>query len=174
MNTAHFHSYVPVFAHYLTRISHLVGMSSPAQLDAQLTPDGLSAVAHFAAAQGYVLRGLWPLMGREVPELDHISDGAGLVKLSDDTAQSLAELAEIDFEGAAAANVTHVAGDATLTQSAQTFISLYALPNFFFHLGMGYAILRQQGVDIGKQDFDGFHSYPRGFSFVTGVPEATQ
>lgn len=174
MNAAHFFSFVPIYEHYVARVAHVVGKASPDQLAARLTPDSLSAVAHFAAAQGYVLRGLWPLIGRDVPELVHVHTGAELVALSEFVAQSLADVSESDFDEAAGINVTHVAGEASLTQSAQTFIALYALPNFFFHLGMGYAILRQQGAEIGKEDFDGFHSYPKGFSFVTGVPETTQ
>jgi hypothetical protein len=30
-----------------------------------------------------------------------------------------------------------------------------ALPNFFFHVTTGYAILRHCGVEIGKSDFLG-------------------
>jgi hypothetical protein len=35
----------------------------------------------------------------------------------------------------------------------------YALPNFFFHLSMVYALLRQQGLPLSKADFDGWHVY---------------
>jgi len=42
----------------------------------------------------------------------------------------------------------------------------YAMPNFFFHLCMAYALLRAQGVPLGKPDFDGWHRYAPGFSFV--------
>ncbi|WP_232461250.1 DUF1993 family protein [Cellvibrio sp. PSBB006] len=37
---------------------------------------------------------------------------------------------------------------------------------FFFHLSMSYAIARQAGIPLSKADFDGYHSYPVGFSFV--------
>jgi hypothetical protein len=30
-----------------------------------------------------------------------------------------------------------------------------AVPNFFFHVGMAYALLRNGGVDIGKNDYLG-------------------
>ena len=30
-----------------------------------------------------------------------------------------------------------------------------AMPNLFFHLAMTYAILRHNGVDIGKRDYIG-------------------
>ena len=44
---------------------------------------------------------------------------------------------------------------------------MYALPNFFFHYSMVYAIARQAGVEIGKSDFDGYHDYPVGFTFMS-------
>lgn len=37
----------------------------------------------------------------------------------------------------------------------QAFLMGFALPNFFFHTTIAYAILRQYGVEIGKRDFMG-------------------
>jgi hypothetical protein len=31
----------------------------------------------------------------------------------------------------------------------------WILPNFYFHVSMVYALLRHNGVDVGKQDFLG-------------------
>ena len=31
----------------------------------------------------------------------------------------------------------------------------YSIPNFFFHVSMAYAILRKEGVDVGKNDYLG-------------------
>jgi hypothetical protein len=31
----------------------------------------------------------------------------------------------------------------------------FVLPNFYFHMSMAYALLRKNGVDIGKMDFLG-------------------
>jgi len=58
------------------------------------------------------------------------------------------------------------AGFADLELVEPHFIHHYGLPNFFFHLSMVYAIARQQGVVLSKADFDGFHDYPNGFSFI--------
>ena len=33
------------------------------------------------------------------------------------------------------------------------YLNAWALPNFYFHVTMAYAILRHNGVDIGKRDF---------------------
>ena len=35
------------------------------------------------------------------------------------------------------------------------FIQRWTLPNFFFHLTTVYALLRNAGVELGKQDFLG-------------------
>lgn len=37
----------------------------------------------------------------------------------------------------------------------QTYLIQFALPNFYFHISMAYAILRHNGVEIGKRDFMG-------------------
>jgi uncharacterized protein len=39
------------------------------------------------------------------------------------------------------------------------FLRDYALPNFYFHLTICYAILRIAGVPLGKQDFEGTPIY---------------
>jgi hypothetical protein len=33
------------------------------------------------------------------------------------------------------------------------YIGAYGLPNIFFHLSMTYAIMRNQGVPLGKSDY---------------------
>jgi hypothetical protein len=33
------------------------------------------------------------------------------------------------------------------------YIEGWAMPNFYFHITMAYAILRHNGVDLGKRDF---------------------
>jgi uncharacterized protein len=39
--------------------------------------------------------------------------------------------------------------------SGQTYLSQYGLPQFFFHVTTSYAILRHNGVELGKKDFMG-------------------
>jgi hypothetical protein len=40
-----------------------------------------------------------------------------------------------------------------ITFVAPDFLTQFALPNFFFHVTTAYAILRAQGVPLGKMDF---------------------
>lgn len=69
------------------------------------------------------------------------------------------------FDGAEQRTVAHTAGTADLTQSASDYVTLFALPNFFFHWVSAYCLLKQGGVDLGKSDFDGLHQYAPGFHF---------
>lgn len=42
---------------------------------------------------------------------------------------------------------------------AEEFMVEYALPNFYFHLTTAYAILRHNGVNLGKKDYLGQINY---------------
>ena len=42
-----------------------------------------------------------------------------------------------------------------LNFEGQGYLTSFALPNFYFHLSMAYALLRQAGVPLGKRDFLG-------------------
>ena len=59
------------------------------------------------------------------------------------------------FEGREDATVvlTTPSGDIPFTGS--NYVHGFAIPNFFFHLSMAYALLRMKGVPLGKLDFLG-------------------
>jgi hypothetical protein len=46
-----------------------------------------------------------------------------------------------------------VGRESTRTMSAQAYLTTWVLPNFFFHITTAYAILRHNGVDLGKSDY---------------------
>ncbi len=43
----------------------------------------------------------------------------------------------------------------TIKLSGENFLKGYAIPNFYFHATMTYALLRQAGVALGKMDYLG-------------------
>ena len=45
--------------------------------------------------------------------------------------------------------------DRTMKMTGEAFLESFSIPNFFFHVTMVYAILRQGGVEIGKGDYLG-------------------
>jgi uncharacterized protein len=152
---------VPVFLHYL---SQMRGMLGRGDLTAQIA-DSFPAGQQFASAIGFTLRTTYPLAGREIPELHGSTDAMGLLARISAAEAALHALSEKDFVGAEARVIRHQAGQAMVAQKGADFLHLYGLPNFFFHLTMGYAALRANGADLGKADFDGFHHYPPGFRF---------
>lgn len=59
-----------------------------------------------------------------------------------------------DFESAASRSITQPRWEGKTMTGADFFLE-HALPNFYFHLTTAYALLRQNGVSIGKRDFLG-------------------
>jgi len=59
-----------------------------------------------------------------------------------------------DFEGAAARVVTQPRWEGKVMSGSDYFVE-HALPNFYFHLTHAFAILRHNGVNIGKRDYLG-------------------
>lgn len=148
---------VPVFRHYLARVAGMVEKAGPEALEARIG-DAFPAGEQFATAAGFALRVACPLAGRAVPDLPQALGPRLAVARA-----MLGAMTPAEFEGAETRLIRHTAGFAELEQTGADFLHLYGLPNFFFHLTMGYAALRLAGVPLGKSDFDGFHSYPEGF-----------
>ncbi len=87
----------------------------------------------------------------------------------DDNEQSLADLrariaATIAFvqsvpaasvDGTEAKEVTLPRRTGPIVMTGEAYLKHFALPNFYFHLTTAYALLRHNGVEIGKMDFLG-------------------
>jgi hypothetical protein len=48
-----------------------------------------------------------------------------------------------------------IAGELSLPFSGAEFLLSFSQPNFYFHAAIAYAILRAEGVPLGKRDFLG-------------------
>lgn len=59
-----------------------------------------------------------------------------------------------DFEGAATREITNPRWEGKYMLGADYFRE-HSTPNFFFHLAHAYAILRHNGVNLGKSDYLG-------------------
>jgi hypothetical protein len=143
---------VPVFRHYLARVSDLAERAGPAALDSRIG-DGPTAAQHFALAAGFAMQVACPLAGRAVPDLP-----AALGPRLAVARAILLAIRPADFAGAEARVIRHRAGAAELEQGAADFLHLFAMPSFLFHVAMGHATLRAGGMAIGPADFDGFHT----------------
>jgi len=87
------------------------------------------------------------------PDIASDLDLAGIKAAIEDAKGYLAKLTPEQFEGRdeAPLTVTLGAGMAPTLPAAQ-WLTVFATTNFYFHLSMAYAILRQRGADLGKRD----------------------
>ncbi len=161
---------VPVFLRYLERLLALInaadahasarGCGAQELLQARLAPDMLPFAAQVQVAANFALRACFPLAGRAIPpdgEFPVTFDG--LRSAIARVAALLTSLEPAAFEGGESRVIDSKAGNAVVSLAAPAFLFQYALPNFFFHVAAAYAILRNRGLAIGKEQFDGFHSY---------------
>jgi hypothetical protein len=162
-----------IFIHYLHQLKKIVQKISqhqndnPALLQQSLHTDMLPLIAQIRTATNFSLRTCCPLANRERITFENQDETyAGLEQQITETIGYLQNIAHTDFQNPPE-KIQDQAGTQSLELPAAEYLHFYALPNFFFHLSMVYAIARNAGVPLGKADFDGYHSYPDGFSFVS-------
>ncbi|MDJ0276066.1 DUF1993 domain-containing protein [Sphingomonas sp. 2R-10] len=164
---------VPTYQHMLQTLSGLldkVQQQMPdraetllaARLAADMFP--LAAQVRFAAYQAQ--EAVFRLRGEHVPEwLDAIAaegrnagDAPGTItdaKGRIDAALSfLADLSNDALDAGAALPVAiELPGGMNFDLTGEQYVRDWALPQFYFHVITAYAILRSQGVEIGKADY---------------------
>lgn len=59
------------------------------------------------------------------------------------------------FDGGFERDVTLTIAGQKMTWKGDVYLHQFALPNFYFHVTAAYAILRHNGVEVGKRDFLG-------------------
>lgn len=59
------------------------------------------------------------------------------------------------FSGAESREVILKFPNLTLTFNGHDYVTKFALPNFYFHATMAYALMRKNGVELGKADYMG-------------------
>ena len=59
-----------------------------------------------------------------------------------------------DFDGAAQGRITQPRWKGK-SLSGDEFLIQHAIPNLYFHITTAYAILRHNGIEVGKMDFLG-------------------
>lgn len=83
------------------------------------------------------------------------TDFAGLHSVLQSAIASLKGM-DRDAIDALAENDTHFAfGETKLPFTGANFLLSFSQPNFYFHATIAYAILRAQGIKLGKRDFLG-------------------
>ncbi|RZJ17198.1 MAG: DUF1993 domain-containing protein [Brevundimonas sp.] len=152
----------PIFVRGLTSLSGVLDKAAASGLDeatlvtARLAPDmkPLADQIDMAtfSARGCVAR----LAGLEVPGI--AGPDTTFAQMQDRIARSIAFIEGVDraaFDGAETRRVELRFPGVELDFDGAGYLTSFALPNFHFHVTTAYAILRQQGVALGKRDYLG-------------------
>lgn len=125
-------------------------------INARLYPDmfPLSRQVQIATdvAKGVVSR----LAGLEPPKYeDNESTFPELIARLDKTIALLESFKPEQIDGSEDRTITLPMHDRTVTFKGLPYLFDFVLPNVYFHVTTAYAILRHNGVEIGKKDFLG-------------------
>jgi hypothetical protein len=96
------------------------------------------------------------LAGVEAPK--HEDTEATLAELKARVAKTLDFIKTIrpeQLQGAETREIVLKFPQTTLKFTGINYLTNFVLPNFFFHVTTAYALLRKNGVDLGKRDFLG-------------------
>jgi hypothetical protein len=127
-----------------------------ALLTARLFPDMLPFTRQVQIASDNAKAPAARLAGVEVPKMEDTEKTfAELQARLDKTIAFLDTLKPEQFEGADERDIVLPMRTRTLEFKGATYLTTFALPNFHFHVTTAYAILRHNGVEIGKTDFLG-------------------
>ena len=124
-------------------------------LAARLSPDQFALARQIQTACDTAKLAASRLTGKDAPS--HPDTEQTLTELRARVQSVIAYLdgfAAKDFEGAATRVVTQARWEGQVMSGHDYFLE-HALPNFYFHLTHTYALLRHNGVAIGKRDFLG-------------------
>lgn len=80
------------------------------------------------------------------------------VQLQDRVTRSLAFVSSFtpaQLDGTEDKEISWKAGERQMSYRGQEYLLHFCLPHFFFHVTTAYAILRHNGVEVGKRDYMG-------------------
>jgi hypothetical protein len=156
---------LPVFRHMLTNLSHLLDKGAahaearkfdPANLlTYRLAPDMLPFTKQVQIACDSAKLGAARIAGVDWPKFeDKETTFAELKARIQKTLDFLASIPPEKLDGTEDKELQIPVGrEQTRTMKAQDYLRFHALPNLFFHVTTAYAILRHNGVELGKKDY---------------------
>lgn len=165
-NTTIHRASIPVFLRALRILDTLLDKAQAYETEKGLAPDSLVA-ARLAddmlplsgqiqrASDASKLAGA-RLTGLQAPPFEDVE--TTFAQLHARIANTIAFLETIDpaaLDGAADREVIVRGGKTERTFRGEDYLFGFAIPNFFFHVTTAYAILRHEGVQIGKLDYLG-------------------
>ena len=158
---------VPVFKQILNSLSAILTKAEALAtekkfepivlLDARLFPDMFPLIRQVQIATDFGKSVSARLAGVEVPVYDDNEQTyAELQARIGKTLSFIESLTPAQFEGSETRAIVLRPGTPKEKKMVgHTYLSNYGLPQFFFHVTTAYAILRHNGLEVGKGDFMG-------------------
>ena len=158
---------VPVFKQLLSSLSAILikaeafatekKFEPKVLLDARLFPDMFPLIRQVQIATDFAMSVTARLAGVEVPVNDNNEQTFSELQERIGKALSFIEsLTPVQFEGSETREIVLRPGTPKEKKLVgHTYLSNYGLPQFFFHVTTAYAILRHNGLEVGKGDFMG-------------------
>lgn len=165
MTISMYQASIPAIIHGLGNLSSILTKAAayaeakkidPAVLvNARLYPDMFPLVKQVQIASD-VSKGVARLAGVEVPSFpDTETTFAQLQERIAKTITFVKTLTPAQIDGSEDKTISLKAGSNQLSFTGQDYLLKFVLPNIYFHITATYAILRHNGLDIGKVDYLG-------------------
>jgi uncharacterized protein len=130
-------------------------------MNARLAPDMLNFIRQIQIACDTAKFCASRVTGKDAPSHDDSEKTlADCKKRIQSTINYLEGFSAKDFSGAETKHVTTPRWEGKYLTGSE-YILHHAVPNFYFHVTTAYAILRHNGVNIGKKDFLGEIPYKK-------------
>ncbi|MDP3746257.1 MAG: DUF1993 domain-containing protein [Phenylobacterium sp.] len=127
-----------------------------ALLQARLYPDMFPLVRQVQICTDFAKGAIARLAGEEPPAwADDEVSFSDLITRVEKTAAYVGTFGADRIDGSEAREITLVRRGQTSVVMGQSYLLDQAMPNFYFHLTTAYAILRRNGVEVGKKDYLG-------------------
>lgn len=125
-------------------------------LHARLFPDMFTLTRQVHVATDFARGTCARLSGSEPPKWDDDETTfAELIGRVDRAIEAVRAFKPAQIDGSEARPVTRPVRGEPKTFTGINYLLQFSLPNFYFHVTTAYAILRKNGVELGKADFIG-------------------
>lgn len=130
-------------------------------LNTRLAPDQFPFIRQIQIACDTAKLGVSRLTAKDAPTHDDSEKTlADLKARIESTIAYLQKFTAEDFSGADTRHITTPRWDGQYLTGSEYAVQ-HVVPNFYFHITTAYAILRANGVDVGKKDYLGPMPYKR-------------
>lgn len=166
MNISMYQASVPRLVNALNNLSHLLDKAQahieakkidPAALiEFRLYPDMLNMTRQIQIASDTAKGVIARLAGVEIPAYEDNEKSIGELKARiEKTVAYIQSFKPEQIDGTEDKDIVTKRGDKETHYKGMQFLLGHAIPNIYFHSTIAYAILRHNGVEVGKRDYLG-------------------